>query len=656
MNKKKTLWIFGIILVVFIFERILSSSVFAEKLELKAYDFMEKIAQISTFNKMPADKKIVIVAVDDASEKILKNNPDLGLWPWPKDAWSNIINIIEGGHPKAILFNLVFDRMDNNHWNDLRLAQVLRRYDNIVLGTYLYDKPLFEPETESIKTNFLPTHNPLIVRIDNKKLDNAITFHANSPIPDIYAQYNDIGVANNVVDRDFAVRKTRPIYKLVKDNKTYYMPSIAFAGFIKYLGDKEDIVIKDNKILYKKRIIPIDNNGLVYINKPGWGSQYPYTFVSELLSIKNNQKTAASNFFKDKIVIIQRNAAWKNPYSMSINTSYAPYIDNSIAVALDNFINDTNTAHPRKFISKIPVILEYLLIILTCAAVLFFGFISKTSIIGLINDLLAILVYILFSIWIFANPQSRVWIPTVAPIYYLLVTSVIVFGYKFRKEFIKRAWARKIFDKHVCPKVLSRLLQDPDAISLKSQKKYITVMSCNINNFASLAQKHNPESFVIDLNNLFAEIVNIIFNNNGTVDNITQGTITAYWGEPVKCENDAYLAVKSALEIKKKVNDLKILNTKENKMVFDVTIGINSSEALVGLTGAHKLVDYSIMGTCIEIAQRLEQSCTTLKRDILITKSTQQQAKDNIIAIEVGKLTIKGHEGQVEVFEPIEIK
>lgn len=658
MDKKKIYWILGIILIVFIFERIISSTAFAEKLELKTYDLREKISQLTTFSKKPADKKIVIVEIDDASEKMLKNNPDVGLWPWPKDTWSNIVNLIEEGHPKAILFNLVFDKMDSNHWNDRRLAQVLRRYDNIILGTYLYDKTLsLEPAELGVKTNFLPTQNPLIVHIDNKQLDKAITFHDNSPIPDIYAQYNDIGVANNVVDRDFLVRKTRPVYKLVKDNKTYYMPSIAFAGFIKYLGGKqEDVVIKNNKVLYKGKVIPVDNKGITYINKPGWDKQYPYSYVSELLSIKDTHKAAVSDFFKDKIVIVQRNAAWKNPYSMSLNTGYAKYVDNSIAMALDNFINYSDKTSKTKFISQAPVAVEYLLIILMCAFVYFIAFISKTSVIGLINDLVAILVYVLFSIWLFANPQARIWMPIFAPLYYMFVTTGVIFGIKYSKEFKKRAEAKRVFEKSVSPKVLDVILKDPDKVDTKNDKKIVTALSCNINNFASLAQKHNPESFVEDLNNLLEEIVNIVFENNGAVDNISQGYIKAYWGVPLDGENDAYLAVKSALEIKKKVNDLRIQNTKENKMVFDVTIGINTGEAVVGLTGAAKLKNYTVMGEAVELASKLEQSSITLKRDILITKSTYEKAKEEIIALEVGKLSLKGHLGQVEVFEPIKVK
>jgi len=47
------------------------------------------------------------------------------------------------------------------------------------------------------------------------------------------------------------------------------MPSLAFAGFLKYMGEGDNITIKNNKIFYKDRIIPIDNKGQTLISWHG---------------------------------------------------------------------------------------------------------------------------------------------------------------------------------------------------------------------------------------------------------------------------------------------------------------------------------------------------------------------------------------------------
>jgi len=176
---------------------------------------------------------------------------------------------------------------------------------------------------------------------------------------------------------------------------------------------------------------------------------------------------------------------------------------------------------------------------------------------------------------------------------------------------------------------------------------------CDIKDFTSLSEKCNPEQLVNDLNELFNEIVNIIFENNGTVDKFIGDSIMAYWGDPIASEDDAYMAVKTALDIRKKINELKIKNTQEGKIIFDLKMGINTGEALLGLSGSEKIMSYTAMGDAVNIASRLETSCGVLNRDILISKSTYEDAKDKIIVLEAGTIKVKGKENEIETFEPI---
>ena len=96
------------------------------------------------------------------------------------------------------------------------------------------------------------------------------------------------------------------------------------------------------------------------------------------------------------------------------------------------------------------------------------------------------------------------------------------------------------------------------------------------------------------------------------------------------------MAVKTALEIKKKISEMKLSNIKEGKIVFDVKIGINTGDALLGLVGSDRLMSYTAMGDAINTAARLEASCSKLKRDVLIAKSTYEEVKDKVITIDVG--------------------
>lgn len=671
---KKNWLILGIILLVVLFERLLSAipnlNIF-ERLELLTYDMRAKIAtDDGPFNKKfkHADKNIVIVTLDDYSRMELSRNPQAnpGSWPWTRNVWAGITNFIEKGKPKAILFDLLFTELNANPQNDEKFAQVLNKYNNVVLATSLNSpKNLVETLPKSIEnSNYLPTAKPLNVKIDDKKLDDYISYYLHSSIPDIYTKHNVTGVANKIEYSDSVIRSSQPVFKLIKNNKVYYMPSLAFAGFLKYMGEDGNVIIKNHKIFYKNKIIPIDDEGRTFIGWHGCENyknmherwhDYQFIPVSRILLSEKNEKYIKSSSFKDKIVVIGRTEAGTDIHPSAVNPSYAgPEVN---ATVVDNFINDSynNVQNSRKFISKMPPYIVFILIVLSCAFVAYIGLISKNALLCFINSSIFIILYLLFCILAFTYPNIRMWVPVVISLYYLLMTATIVFASRFQKELAKKAAIMNMFGKFVSPKVLATILKNQDNLVLKSTRKPITVMFCDVKNFTTLSEKCHPEQLVDNLNELFNKIVNVIFKNNGTVDKFIGDCIMAYWGDPIASDDDAYMAVKTALEIKKKVKELGELNAKENKIVFDVKIGINTGEALLGLAGSEKIMSYTAMGDAVNVASRLESNCSKLNRDILISKSTYERAKSKINMLEAGKISVKGRDEQIEVYEPIEM-
>ncbi len=660
---KKGLLIFGIILFIFVLERVLYFTGFFKQLELITYDIRAKIAtDLGPFNKQfkHADKNIVIVTVDDYSRKEIARNPQLklGSFPWARNVWADVLNFIEKGKPKAVLFDLIFNELNENPKNDLKFAQELKKYDNVVLATSLNDpKYLVDriPRASVQNSDYLPAPKSLDVEIGNKKLENTITYYSHAPIHNYYTSHTTMGVVNKAVGSDAVIRNIQPIFKLIKNDKVYYMPSLAFAGFLKYMGKEEKIVIKNNKIFYKGRIIPVDNNGETIISWHGKGYDYNYIPVSKILLKDKYKDSLKPDYFKDKIIIIGRTEAGTDIHASAVSPSYAGPESN--AAVVDNFINDSLAGNKfsRKFISRMHPAAALLLIVLVCFCIALIGLISRNAMLCLLNSVGFIILYLLFCAWMFASPNIRIWIPVIVPLYYLIMTSSTVFAYRFQKELAKKANIMNMFGKFVSPKVLTTLLKNQNNLILKSTRKRITVMFCDIKNFTTLSEKCNPEQLVDNLNELFNEIVNIVFENNGTVDKFIGDCIMAYWGDPIAHKDDAFMAVKTALEIKQKIRDLGLKNAKEGKIVFDVKIGINTGEALLGLSGSNKIMSYTAMGDAVNVASRLESSCSTLKRDLLISKSTYEDSKSKIVALEAGKISVKGRDEQIEVYEPISI-
>ncbi|HPT41508.1 MAG TPA: adenylate/guanylate cyclase domain-containing protein, partial [Candidatus Gastranaerophilaceae bacterium] len=428
-----------------------------------------------------------------------------------------------------------------------------------------------------------------------------------------------------------------------------------FAGFLKYMGEGGKIEVKKDKIQYKGRVIPIDEDGIVNISWHKLGRSYVYVPISRILLNHGGQRDLNPDFFKNKMVIIGKTATGSNlDMNSIIDQSFTGPEAN--AVALDNFINDTdpNNKQARKFVHELPKPFEILMTVIICIVVALLGLVPQSAFIGFLNGFASIIFYLSSSFWMFVNPSSRVWLPMVEPLYYLAMTAIAVFAFRLWGEMTRKASIMNVFGKFVAPKVLASVLKDPNKLVLKNTKKRITILFCDVKNFSSLCEKYPPEQLVSNLNELFKEVVNIIFANNGTVDKFIGDCIMAYWGDLTDSADEEFLAVKTALEIKKRINELKITNAQEGKIVFDVKIGINTGEAVLGLAGTDKIMSYTAMGDAVNTASRLETSCSTYKKDILISKSTYDAVQDKIIAFEIGKISVKGKEEQVEVFEPVD--
>lgn len=664
MNKR-VLIISAIIIFVVILGNILSNTYLFKHLELLSYDLRSKMDTDNSFlgkNQKHADQDIVIVAIDDQALKELSESSSEkpGHQPWEKDVWNKVMNFIEKGQPKVVMFDMVFEELSSPPWYDQSFAQNLKLYRNTVLGTYL-DNPIYKDtnftKTIAIEANHnIPTATPLDVTINNKKLDRAITYTRSAPINNLYTQYNTIGVLNTVLDDDSVVRKNQPIFKLTKDGISYYMPSLAFAGFLKYMGEDGKITVKDQKICYKDRVIPIDENGIVNISWHSLGRSYIYIPISKILLNKGDKDAIKPEFFKDKMVIIGKTATGGNvDLNSIIKASYQG--PEAVAVALDNFINDSNPndVKSRKFVREIPKPIENIGITIACLIVVLLGLVPKSAFIGFLNGFVSIIAYITFTFIMFANPASRIWLPVVEPLYYLAVTAGLVFAFRFYNEMTKKASIMNVFGKFVSPKVLATVMKNPNKMLLKNTRKRITILFCDVKNFSGMCEKYPPEELVTSLNELFKEIVNIIFENNGTVDKFIGDCIMAYWGDLADSEDDEFVAVKTALEIKKRVDKLRETNKQENKISFDVKIGINTGEAILGLAGTDKIMSYTAMGDAVNVASRLETACSAFKKDILISDSTYQAAKDKIAVEPIGKISVKGKEEQIEVYEVLSL-
>lgn len=187
----------------------------------------------------------------------------------------------------------------------------------------------------------------------------------------------------------------------------------------------------------------------------------------------------------------------------------------------------------------------------------------------------------------------------------------------------------------------------PDKAGLYGVRRKITVMSVDVRGFTPLSERSSPEETVALLNRYFAVMADVVFRNQGTINNYIGDCMMVLFGAPVARPDDTLRAVRTALEIRQAVERLR--DTLGRERAPGVGIGLNSGEAVVGNIGTERLLSYTAIGDTVNTAFRLE--ATAQAGQILLSAAVYAQVRDRVIVRALAPARLKGKSEPVEVYE-----
>ncbi len=209
---------------------------------------------------------------------------------------------------------------------------------------------------------------------------------------------------------------------------------------------------------------------------------------------------------------------------------------------------------------------------------------------------------------------------------------------------------RRLFERMVSPAVINQL--DPDQLQLGGKRSSITVLFADIRGFTSFSEKLNPEQLVAVLNRYLAAAAEAVLAQEGTIDKFLGDAVMAWFNAPIPQPDHTVRAVRAALGIRAAVQRLTYELPPEYHLQFGA--GINFGEAVLGLVGTEKRIDYTAIGDSVNTAKRIQENATA--NQILISESAYSLAADKIIARPVEPVLAKGKREPVVVYEVIGMK
>ncbi len=209
---------------------------------------------------------------------------------------------------------------------------------------------------------------------------------------------------------------------------------------------------------------------------------------------------------------------------------------------------------------------------------------------------------------------------------------------------------RRLFEKMVSPAVIEQL--DPDQLQLGGKRTEITTLFADIRGYTRFSEDTDPEELVTILNRYLSAAADAVLAREGTIDKFIGDAIMAWFNAPIPQPDHTLRAVQAALSIRAAVQKLKYQLPPELHLSFGA--GIHFGEAVLGLVGTEKRMDYTAIGDSVNTAKRIQEN--SAPSQIIISETAYQFVADKIDARAVEPILAKGKKEPLAVYEVIGLK
>lgn len=640
-------------------------------------------------------ESIVLVAIDDITTR------EIGKWPFKRLQHENIVKALGYFKAKAVVFDIFFSEPDLETYgeSDRILSSAMRDAGNVFLiareGSKSEEERRKEEEIRKILFDdiYAPAEDvvekmypgifysyPSDAEVHKEEVERTrwrmLAERFSIPVPKeaegIFPKVSDlvppcfpyvisvkgVGFAMVAPDSDGVVRKQH----LFVEYRGRLYPQIALFAACSALGaDLSSIRIGRGYIEINGskgyRRIPIDKHGRIVVNWVGPKidsfKSIPYSVLGisyvDIVDPRRRHKPIVDEedlrkLIKDSICFVGLIATGTTDLNPTPFSPRYPMVGLHMSIA--------NSIISGSFILESPIWLDLILLFLLSIPVAFLS-LGLQAKFGIIVSIAIIASYIglAFLLFIFWN----VWVDVAAPLGAMALSYGSSVSYKFVEEQRTRRRIRSMFERYLPPEVVRSLVSRKDEIKLGGERRRLTVLFSDIRNFTTMSEGMSPEGVVDVLNEYLTAMTEIIFRNGGMVDKFIGDAIMAIFGAPIldpdSRDGHAMRAAKTALEMVRKLEELKKEWEAKGYPTFDIGVGVNTGDMVIGNVGSPRRMDYTVIGDSVNTASRLEGLNKEFGTRIIIGEETYEEIKGIARVRFLGKVQVKGKSEEIGIYE-----
>jgi len=197
--------------------------------------------------------------------------------------------------------------------------------------------------------------------------------------------------------------------------------------------------------------------------------------------------------------------------------------------------------------------------------------------------------------------------------------------------------------KYLSPQIYNSIFSGKSEAADPLARKNLTIFFSDIEGFTDISDGMEPERLSFFINTYLSEMSNIAIEHGGTIDKFIGDAILVFFGDPETegDRNDALKCVRMALRMRERVRELEtVWHDNGISKPLKVRMGINSGYCTVGNFGSEHRLEYTVLGSPVNLASRLQ---TAAEADtILISESTYMLIGDDADCRRMDDMRLKG--------------
>jgi len=265
---------------------------------------------------------------------------------------------------------------------------------------------------------------------------------------------------------------------------------------------------------------------------------------------------------------------------------------------------------------------------------------SSTSVIVIYGSIL--LIFILFICY--------------AYIFHHGFTSLVSSNKKIREDQIRYKLRTYKLARYLTPTVWKAVVEGRED-ALRTERKRITMFFSDIAGFSSLSEELEAETLTDLLNTYLTEMSKIATKHKGTIDKFMGDGLMVLFGdtESAGLKADCIRGLSMAIEMRRKMKELETHWFNQGiKKPLTIRMGLNTGFCTVGSFGTSHYMDYTVLGTHVNLASRLESAADP--GEILISYETWSLVKDVVMCRDKGEIKVKGFTHPIKVYQVVDFR